>query len=331
MNQKILKAWTRPSMIANEFVHKARYFSFSYGIYSTAWWLGWYVHPLKRLCMWGFKHKDKYVKNYLFQNYTGPIDLYRKNLGVDMVSVSLDEYPIWVFWFQGFEFAPPLVQACFENLKRKNKNVIAIDKNNLDTYLQLPSYIKQKVVEGKITFTHYSDIIRVSLLAEYGGMWIDATCFTSTEMPKSAKERAFYSSKTVNQNPLPLWSNSRWCGWGQGTCYKHYPLFVFLKDILYTYWKQENLLIDYLLLDAVMEIGIEENQRVHEDMDSLPTNNLQRNNLWLLMNQTFSMDKYKELTNDTWLYKLSYKTQLQEMTESGEETFYKKILNQDLN
>ena len=49
------------------------------------------------------------------------------------------------------------------------------------------------------------------------------------------------------------------------------------------------------------------------------------------MNQTFSMDKYKELTNDTWLYKLSYKTQLQEMTESGEETFYKKILNQDLN
>ena len=80
-----------------------------------------------------------------------------------------------------------------------------------------------------------------------------------------------------------------------------------------------------------MEIGIEENQRVHEDMDSLPTNNLQRNNLWLLMNQTFSMDKYKELTNDTWLYKLSYKTQLQEMTESGEETFYKKILNQDLN
>lgn len=318
-------------MIGNEMVQKASYFSFAYAFYNTAWWLGWYVSPLRRICTWGFKHKDRYVKSYLYNRYAKIIEEYRLNEGNEMIRLSLNEYPIWVFWYQGFEYAPPLVRACFENLKRKNKNVIAIDKNNLDEYVRIPSFIKNKVDKGKITFTHYSDIIRVALLSEHGGLWVDSTCFTSVEVSENVKQSSFFSSKTINKSPLPLWSNSRWCGWGQGTCYKNYPLFVFLRDMLYAYWEKEEMLIDYLLLDALMELGLDENKMIHSDMDSLPENNLQRNKLWGVMNRTFSENEYRLMTEDTWLFKLSYKTNLVEKSNTGEATYYKRILDQDLN
>lgn len=313
-------------MIGDEFIQKSRHYSFSYALYSTAWWLGWYITPLHRMCMWGFKHKDTYVKNYLYQKLGEVISSYRVDAGDTKERISEDEYPIWVFWYQGFQFAPPLVRACLENLKRRNAYVNVVDKDNLDDYVAIPSYIKDKVAKGIITFTHYSDIIRVSLLAQYGGIWIDSTCFVAQEIPSSVKQLPLYSSKTINRKPLPLWSNSRWCGWGIGSAYKAYPLFCFLKEMLYRYWEKENMLIDYLLVDALIEIGFETNQDVHRDMDALPENNLQRNRLWMFMNSPFDEGEYKKMTSDTWLFKLSYKTALTEKTSSGEDTYYHKLL-----
>lgn len=330
--QRIKKACNRLKMISGEFIMKSAHYSFSYAIYSTAWWLGWYIPSLRSLCMWGFKHKDKWIKSYIYANFGEIIKTYREDKGDRKLRLSEAEYPIWVFWYQGFEYAPPLVKACIENLKRKNVHVNIIDKGNLGNFVQIPSYIDEKVREGVISLTHYSDIVRVSLLAEYGGIWIDSTCFVSREVPSEVKNMAFYSSKTINERPLPLWSNSRWCSWSMGSTYKAYPLFVFLKEMLYHYWAEEDsLIIDYLFLDALIEIGFKENPEIYEDMNSLPENNLQRNVLWGLMNCRFDENEYRKLTSDTWLFKLSYKTSLKEETENGRYTYYKKLLNQELN
>ena len=331
MIQKIKKGLQRSKMIISDFVLKSYHFSFSYGIFSTAWWLGWYMPPLKRLCIWGFKHKDKYVKSYIYDRFCKIIKDCQTDKGEKAIRLLEDEYPIWVFWYQGFELAPPLVQACLENLRRKNRNVNIVDKNNIEQYITLPLYIKEKVDKGYITYTHYSDIIRVSLLAQYGGIWIDSTCFVTKEIPSKIKQLAFFSSKTLNKSPLPLWSNSRWCGWGMGSSYKAYPLFIFLKNILYQYWSKENSLIDYLLLDALIEIAYNENEIIHTDMNLLPENNLSRNRLWGLMSLPYNQDEYQNLISDTWLFKLSYKTKLRETTSSGQPTYYRKLLNLELN
>lgn len=330
MNNKIEKSFERTKMITHEFILKMRYFSFSYAIYSSAWWIGWYIPPLRHICMWGFIHKDKYVKSYLRNKYSSIITSYSSTNKSKTELVNADNYPIWFFWYQGFKFAPPLVKACLENLKQKNKNVIEVSKENLDVYIDIPQYIKQKVSKGEITYTHYSDIIRVSLLAKYGGLWLDSTCFVSKTIPEYVKQKDFYSCKTINKQPLPLWSNSRWCGWGQGTCYKNYPLYIFIRDMLYEYWKNEKILIDYLLIDALMEIGFDTNPVIQKDLINLPENNINRNSLWLLMNEPFQQFKYNEITNETWLFKLSYKTKLNKTTKCGEETFYYKLLSQQL-
>lgn len=330
MYNKIEKSFYRMKMIAHEFILKMRYFSLNYAVYCSAWWIGWYIPSLRRVCMWGFIHKDKYVKAYLKNKYSDIMTSYASTDKREMKFVHTEDFPIWVFWYQGFKTSPPLVKACLENLKRKNKNVIEISKDNIDSFIDIPEYIKQKVSKGEITYTHYSDIIRVSLLAKYGGLWLDSTCFVSKAIPESIKQKDFYSSKTINKQPLPLWSNSRWCGWGQGTCYKNYPLYIFLRDMLYAYWRTEKILIDYLLLDALMEIGFDINPMMQKDLQDLPENNINRNRLWLLMNEAFQQSKYEELTKQTWLFKLSYKTKLNTTTKLGEETFYYKILTQQL-
>lgn len=331
----ILKAFRRSGMILREMLVKAHIYSIDYAIYSTAWWIGWYISShipiFKNLCMWGFIHKDKFIKKYLQTKYYSIISEYKNNTGIQEVYIKSENYPIWVFWYQGITYAPQMVKACFINLKRKNSNIHQIDKNNIESYINIPIYIKEKVDKGIISLTHYSDIIRVSLLAKYGGIWIDSTCFTSKEMPKEYKNMPFYSSKTITNHSLPLWSNSRWCGWGMGSCFKNYPLFCFLRDMLFAYWKRETHLIDYLLLDALIEIGFNNNKLIHTDMKNLPENNLRRNELWFLMNKPFSKKQYEQIISDTWLFKLSYKTVLTDISKNGEKTYYYHLLNQELN
>lgn len=91
-------------------------------------------------------------------------------------SRRVDE-PIWVFWWTGEETAPEIVKACIKSIRRNanGHRVIFLSKDNLHDYVTLPDFIEKKHNDGNIGHAHYSDIVRISLLAEYGGVWIDST------------------------------------------------------------------------------------------------------------------------------------------------------------
>lgn len=74
---------------------------------------------------------------------------------------------------------PQLVQGCFRQLTTYNDNVCLITKDNYNKYCHIPDYILQKLYRQEISITHFSDILRVSLLAENGGLWLDSTCWVS--------------------------------------------------------------------------------------------------------------------------------------------------------
>ena len=78
---------------------------------------------------------------------------------------------IWFLWLQGLDKAPSIVSKCYESWVRHNPGweIIFLDENNL------PDYITIKPMQ--ITTQALSDIIRINLLAKYGGIWVDATCF----------------------------------------------------------------------------------------------------------------------------------------------------------
>ncbi|WP_395675757.1 capsular polysaccharide synthesis protein [Enterobacter sp.] len=78
---------------------------------------------------------------------------------------------IWICWFQGLESAPELVKRCIESVQRNTPDaqVVILTDDNIPDYLSLPEHIKTKYQAGLISKAQYSDIVRCSLLYQYGG------------------------------------------------------------------------------------------------------------------------------------------------------------------
>lgn len=83
---------------------------------------------------------------------------------------------IWMLWFQGMDQAPYIVRKCYDSWVERNQgwDVVFLDKDLLAKFR----------AEGRLTpesaglsLQQASDLIRLGLLAEYGGVWADATSF----------------------------------------------------------------------------------------------------------------------------------------------------------
>jgi hypothetical protein len=90
---------------------------------------------------------------------------------------------------------PPIVQSCFQSLcsHAGNHLVHLITQENISKYVTIPDYILRKVQEGKISFTHFSDILRMCLLYEHGGLWIDATVYVSQPIPEKVFQEPLFT------------------------------------------------------------------------------------------------------------------------------------------
>ena len=78
---------------------------------------------------------------------------------------------IWFLWVQGFSNAPLVVRKCYESWLRHNPGweIILLDENNIHDYFPVKT--------ANFTPVVLSEVLRVNLLAKYGGIWVDATCF----------------------------------------------------------------------------------------------------------------------------------------------------------
>ena len=82
---------------------------------------------------------------------------------------------IWFLWLQGLDEAPLVVKKCHASWLKHNPDwhLILLDENNIGEYADLSLYTPK----DNISKQAFSDILRINLLAKYGGIWVDATCF----------------------------------------------------------------------------------------------------------------------------------------------------------
>jgi hypothetical protein len=83
---------------------------------------------------------------------------------------------IWFMWLQGLDKAPLVVHKCYDSWVKHNPGwqVIFLDAGNIADHIDLK--------QGDITKQAYSDVLRVNLLAKYGGIWADATCYCNKSL-----------------------------------------------------------------------------------------------------------------------------------------------------
>ncbi|MBA7855923.1 capsular polysaccharide synthesis protein [Enterobacter sp. RHBSTW-00901] len=233
---------------------------------------------------------------------------------------------IWICWFQGLDSAPGLVKRCIASVQRNapEAQVIILTDENIPDYLTLPEHIKSKYQAGLISKAQYSDIVRCSLLYQYGGIWMDATVFMTKPVPESFYENAFSSLRF--DSPENALSQGYWTAYFLAAR-KGNSLVKLVRDILYRYWQHHNSLIEYFLIDYSFLYARERYPQLRQVMDRQPVTGNNR----FLIRQYISAKPDRAamvvLNNDpVGIYKLSHKEQYR-TSDNGQPTVYSQILD----
>lgn len=229
---------------------------------------------------------------------------------------------IWFCWLQGLENAPVLVQRCFTSINENivNREIILITNENRKEYIKFPDFIEEKYAKGLITNTHFSDLLRVELLCQYGGTWIDATVFCSgTNIPDYMLNSEFF----VFQNLKPGADGHvlNVSSWFMTSC-SNQKLLLAVKAMLYAYWEKENRMVDYFLLhhffSIVSHYYVDDWKKINQYPNSMP------HVLLLSFFEPYNKEKYNALINVCPFHKLAYKCNKEDLEKVG--TYYQHIM-----
>jgi hypothetical protein len=102
---------------------------------------------------------------------------------------------IWQFWDNaGNRKTPRIVNVCLETVA-KNKGKFEqkiLDMQTIDEYADLPGFIFDRLKAGQMHFPHFADLLRLNLLKNHGGVWMDATNYMTNEIPDYITDEDFF-------------------------------------------------------------------------------------------------------------------------------------------
>jgi len=305
----------------SSFILRSRCFGFNVALWS---FLSNHQRRIKVFSRIILKMKHKSIMNYLCNNYSEIIDRYVKKPTGELKAVD-NQSAIWVCWWDGKDKMPEIVKVCFQSvcINSGGHPVRLVTKHNYQEYVNIPVYIVEKVKRGMITITHFSDILRMSLLCQHGGFWVDATILMTKPVPP-IQNAGFFTVK--HKNGETYVSECRWTGFCIGGS-KGNILFNYLTDMLFEYWKREVTLVEYLLVDYLIAIAYESVDSIKEMIDKNPFNNLQLYNIQYKLNAEYDKVLFEKICADTSIHKLTWKGSFQRTTPDGKPTFYGHLLS----
>ena len=234
-------------------------------------------------------------------------------------------HTIWVCWMQGMEQAPQIVKRCYQSLKENlgDREIVVITESNFRTFVSFPKHIMKKYEKGIITKTHFSDLLRLELLARYGGTWIDATVLcTGSDIPEYILDSELFVYQCLKPGRdghdavISSWLMTSW---------SNHPIILLTRALLYRYWETHNYMMDYYLLHDFFQIATEIYPEEWEKV--VPFSNSVPHILLLHLFQPFDERWMKYVTDMTCFHKLSYKFAESDMKLGG--TYYRWILEKN--
>lgn len=234
---------------------------------------------------------------------------------------------IWTLWMQGYEKAPELVKSTIDSIRKfaelNNFQFILLEENTIEKYIVFPKLIKEKMDLGVIDYTKISDILRVSLLAKYGGTWVDATIYMKEEFDSSLLLQNYYTIKTGGiEDYSPNISNNRWKGFFLSG---NSSLFSFTRDFFFEYYSRYDIAVDYLLIDYIFDMAYKYDEKIKNQMLELEKSN--PNLFWLEshLGDKFDQKVWDNITETTKVFKTTYK--LSGEIKSNKNNFYSKLID----
>lgn len=214
---------------------------------------------------------------------------------------------IFSIWLQGEKNAPGIVQASLKSIRHNcTQELVVLDEKSIAEWISLPGYIMDKWKSGKIRPAHFADICRVELLYRYGGVWLDATCFVTSPIPRWITDEDFFiylggntlkGSYAFVQN---CFFRSR----------KGDLLVKVWREAISAYWAAENSAIDYFVHQLLFKMAVLNNPQAKGRFDRMPHMEQDPTHaLWLeYRDRPFDRETYDRVTAGAFFQKTEYKS-----------------------
>jgi hypothetical protein len=173
---------------------------------------------------------------------------------------------VWTLWLQGWETAPPLVQACLRSWQRRNPTwtVRTLTRDNISQYLDLLSTYPDVNLD-QIPAAALSDMIRIALLSQHGGVWADSTVFCVMPLDRwidDYSRTGFFAFA----RPGPDRMLSSWFLASE----PHHPLTVELRDRVREYWQDRSTADHYFWFHRLFSEAYRTQDTFREVWDATP-------------------------------------------------------------
>ena len=210
---------------------------------------------------------------------------------------------IWWCWLQGEEQAPMLCKACLASLRRNlpQFEVKVVTEHNMFSYVHFPQHIIEKYKAGSISRTHFSDILRTSLLVEHGGVWIDSTVYcTGYAFP--IFDYFFFVYQNWKFNIPQAMEASSWLI----SARKGDPILCGVRDLLYKYWADKDCLCHYYLYHFFFKMVTEQYK---EEWMAVPRySNIPPHIMQFELFRPYSEERFRQLSAMSDFHKLTWKS-----------------------
>lgn len=243
-------------------------------------------------------------------------------------SKSLYADCIWVCWWQGLDQAPEIVKVCVESIKRNagKHPVIILTEDNYRQYVDIPQWVEEKKNKGIITRTNYSDLLRLSLLAKHGGMWLDATFYCTKLIPDEYFDIPIWSIKRPDYAHASV-ASGYFAGYSLACNQESRWMFATIRDFFLNYWKNNDTMVDYLMVDYMIVLAQKMDKRIAAAFSQIPSNNPLCDELFKNLDHIYEESLWNKLKQNTFLFKLTWK-QAFPKNKDGKETFYAKLIKE---
>ena len=224
-----------------------------------------------------------------------------------IATLSQNPYPnkIWFYWSDGVENAPKIVHICLKSIKKyiPNMDVVLLDKHSIKKYIKLPKHVMEKYKNGVICEAHFSDIVRVNLLKEYGGLWLDSTIFLTGAIPQDIFEAEFFAPSLCDINPKKstefkyksLLLPGVFCNYFMYVSKPHNYVMECMVAFLNEYWKERNW-ADYFLFYEFTAVAMEEDNKFFDCIMNVIRNHYYPEPLFLQLNTNLDI----QYTQEAW-------------------------------
>lgn len=207
----------------------------------------------------------------------------RKRFQKDLQITNLDETMqrpgkyVWVYWDKDLEFAPKAVQMAVKSIVKEfgEERVRLLSDDNLRDVVDIPESIISKKEKGIISAAFFSDLLRLNILIEHGGLWLDATTLVSEGAKSTPVLKEILDSKLFffqNMRPgqmgnaifLSSWLINSWT---------NDPTMVALRRVLYKYvnrLKKPGQMDDYFMFHIFWHLIFETNEGYLDKVVKIP-------------------------------------------------------------